>query len=859
MGGAGPTADAGGGQLVLQDDTALVEFVGNDDFEYFGSNKLINVKCTVPGKKIYFGAPSSLSKLVIPAGGSLVLTGTEENPVSLLPTDPAQDWWINVDADASKDVSYVAVSNCNAMAGDGILAIESVDLGGNQKWSFSAAIVAGATNEWTGALSTDWGDGANWSLARQVQETDVAYIPAGPANQPVIPIGTMTLNEVIVESGASLTLAGECDVTITNNFTCAGALNFTEKEKLTLAGNANLTGATVSRGFGRVYIVGEGAQTVNLAGKSFYKVIVRRTGGSLALNGGFSAHELWCNATAAAQTIAVGAGTTIAADEMYVNGLVGSEQRLTIGSSVPGSKWYLNATALDQCFTGAAVSDCDASGGAKVVAGASSTNVNGSNVNFDFTTATANWIGGDGYFDDAAKWAPAVAPGAATKTTIYAEEGETFTVTVRSAASVASLAVTGADNSAPTFLANAAVAVAGAAVVRTNATLVLNAYSDLGAAPNTVGGVFHLRSGAVLTHTGPASEENAKVHVAVAGDMLVEEGAAVDVLGKGYTTGKGPGWYTGKIDGNLTRQGASHGGCGVEYIDLRVPCYGSMFAPFRWGSGTVVHATNNGYGYGGGAAKLIVGGTLRLDGSICADGNYEYDTSAAGGSVFLDVGVLSGTGRISAMQGTVGSAGANRRGGGGRIAIYQRSLPALSQFSGTITTSNPGNKVADNKVYKLGGAGTYFFSGSGAAADGTELMFLQDYAPSYVTQFPMTNDYVDVTGQTPAQKMLMRAYANVNVTISNAIVSVTNAAAGELWNLGATIRVRDLDLAGTNAYLRLNGCTIEVLDYEHKNGKGWYSGSYEAAVAAGMVVLGEANGVPGKIVWRRRGLAVTLR
>jgi hypothetical protein len=523
---------------------------------------------------------------------------------------------------------------------------------------------------------------------------------------------------------------------------------------------------------------------------------------------------------------------------MYVNGLVGSAQRLTVGSSVPGSKWYLNATALDQCFTGVMVSDCDASGGATVVAGASSTNVDGSNVNFDFTTATANWIGGDGYFDDA------------SKTTIYAEEGETFTVTVRSAASVASLAVTGTDDSAPTLLANAAVAVAGAAVVRTNATLVLNAYSDLGSAPNTVGGVFHLRSVAVLTHTGPASEENAKVHVAVAGDMLVETGAAVDVLGKGYTTGKGPGWYKGSI-GGTTRQGATHGGCGVEYIDLRVPCYGSMFAPFRWGSGPVEHtaAQPPGYGYGGGAVKLTVGGTLRLDGSICADGNYEYDTSAAGGSVFLDVGILSGAGKVSAAAGGVGSIGAGRRGGGGRIAIYQRSLPALSQFSGTVSTCNG----------LSGGAGTYFFSGSSSSSAGTELAFEKAVSPSYISQFPMTNDYVDVTGHTTALKRLRKAYADVNLTIASAIVSVTNASAEGLWDLGATIRVRDLDLADANAKLYLNGCTIEVLDYEHKNGRGWYSGSYEAAVAAGKVVLGEANGVPGKVVWRRMGLKVTVR
>ena len=604
----------------------------------------------------------------------------------------------------------------------------------------------------------------------------------------------------------------------------------------------------MTRGLGRVYIAGEGAQTVNLGGCGFHKVIIRRPGGSLALNGGFSAHELWCNATAAAQSIAVGAGTTIAADEMYVNGLVGSEQRLAIGSSVTGAKWYLNATALDQCFTGVMVSDCDASGGATVVAGASSTNVNGSNLNFDFTTATANWTGGGGYFDDAAKWAPAVAPGAATKTTIYAEEGETFTITARTAVAVGSLAVTGTDNSAPTFLANAAVGVEGDFIARTNATLVLDAFSDYGTAPNTVGGDFYLRSGARLMHSGPASRENAKVHVAVAGDMLVEAGAAVDVTAKGHTPGSGPGY-----SGQAGALHASHGGRSKAGI-----CYGSMLRPIAYGSGTVTHtgdsvaaAYRNG-GQGGGSIMLEVAGDLAVDGDIKANGAPEYDHGTPGGSVLIHAGTLSGSGRILAQAGNIATSGQQGYGGGGRIAVYQAGLPSLSRFSGTISTCN-GDR---------GGAGTYFFSGSGAASAGTELRVEKGVSPwssNYDTQFPMTNDYVDATGQTPALKRLAKAFANVNVSISNAVVSVTNISAHELWDMGATIRVRDLDLANADAVLRLNGCTIEVLDYAHKNGKGWYSGSYEAAVAAGKVVLGEVNGVPGKVVWRRRGLAVTLR
>lgn len=842
--------DTRGGQLVLQDNTAFVEFVGNDDFEYFGSNTLINVKCTVPGKKIYFGAPSSLSKLVIPAGGSLVLTGVENNPISLLPTNPAQEWWLAKNADASFSIDHVAVSNCNASAGDGILAIDSTDLGGNTKWSFSAAIVPGVTNTWTGTISTDWAEGGNWSLDRQVQDTDVALVPAAPANQPVIPIGTMSLNEVIVESGASLTLAGGCDVTVTNSFRCAGALNFTNKEKLTFAGDADLSGATIAKAFGRVYIVGDGTNTVDLDAKQFHKVIIRRTGGSLSLNGGFSAHVLRCLATNAVQSIAVEQGTTIAADEMYVNGLAGSEKRLTLRSSVSGSKWHLNATALDQFVTGAVLSDCDASGGAKVVAGANSTDAGG-NDNFDFTTATAVWNGGTGTFATAAKWSPAAVPGPSARCAIIAEEGESFTVTVGAVAGIGSLVASGTDGATLTFLANSALAVEGDLVAHTNVVLSFNAYDNSGDAPISVGGDFYLRAGCVMNHTGPANTENAKIHLSVGGDMLVAPGASIDVKAKGYSHQYGPGHYFNSATslGHLV----AHGGIGPSYGERYVSCYGSVFRPFRWGSGSATHtgtdislAYRNG-GQGGGAINVSVGGTLTHNGVITADGSNEYDSAPTGGSICLDVGRLVGSGPITARPGSRSVSSGTRYGGGGRIAIYQRNLPSLSLFDGTISTTWPSSLTLRSEY---GGAGTIFISCSNTAEAGDDLYVRSDLVTPSHTQLPMAADYA-------AEADLLTAFRNVNLVISNSTVSVTNNSAA--WTVGATVRVRDLDLSTAGSKLILNGSTIEVMDLAHKNGRGWHYGSYEAAVAAGKVVLGEVNGVPGKVVWRRRGLAVTLR
>lgn len=844
--------DTRGGRLITEDATAGVEFVGEGEATYFGSNTLYNFKCTVPGKAIRFGAPDALSKLVIPAGGKLTLTGDEDGLVSLLPSDPAEKWHLNVNADADSDVSFIAISNCNASAGRAILAIDSSNLGGNDYWSFSGRIIPGETNTWTGAESTDWANGANWSLSRPVEPTDAVIVPADVQESPVIPSGDYVCNAIAVESGAFLTLSGGCRVTVTNNFDCTGSLVFSDKEKLVLSSKADFSGSTVVPALGRVYIEGDGEQVVDLGGQDFYKLLVKRGGGSLALKGGFSAHVFRCLATNAVQSIVFDAGCEYAADEIYLNGLVRDEKRLSLLSSSPGSAWYLRLGGDLQCLTGVSVCDCNASGGALVVAGASSDNA-GNNSNFDFTTVTANWCGGlTNGFAVAENWAPARLPQAGSKVTVFCEEDEKMLITLDAGNPVEAgiLLVSGTDGSEVTLVANSAISTTGDLTVHTNATVHFNAFSDHASAPNRIGGDLRLLSGGTISHSGPASTENAKVHLLVAGDMTVEEGAAIDLTGKGYAVRTGPGWFTGNIDGT-TRQGACHGGVGTVYIDHRVPCYGSMFAPFRWGSGSVSHTNTSPatHGYGGGGVKLTVGGTLYIFGGIFADGTREYDTAPTGGSIFIDVGVLAGNGSISAAAGTVESASANRRGGGGRIAIYQRELPELSQFSGTISTCNG----------LRGGAGTYFFSGSEAEDMGSELYFVKDVSPSYVTQFPMTNDYVDVAGQVSALRMLRRAYADVNMTISNAIVSVTNVSAEELWNLGSTIRVRDLDLKTSNSKIILNGCRIEVLSGEHKNGRGWYDGSYEAATNAGHVVLGEANGVPGEIVWVSPGLTLTIR
>ena len=841
--------DIRGGELVQEDETAGLEFVGNGDLKYFCSNSLYNVKCEVPGKKIYFGSTTT-TKIPLLAGGSFIMKGSAESPISLLPADGASGWTLSVDADAAVDVSNVAVSNCNASAGKSILAIDSVNLGGNDYWAFSAAIVPGVTNTWTGASSSDWSDGSNWSLERAPQPTDVLVLPQGASA--TILSGTMSLNKLDIEEGAELVLSGGCDVTVTNGFSCLGSIVFFGKEILRLDCDGTFAPASVTPAASRLYLCGDGDQAVALGGNSFEKIVVRRPGGTLAMHGGFTANDFWCVATNAAQTVLFDAGTTHAVNrELCLVGLVGSERLLSVGAFGGSGSWLLKlGPKAVQCVTGVNLTGCDASSGETFVVGASSS---GTGVNCDFAMSTALWIGangtGSGTFEAAANWAPAVVPGTSSRVLFIADEGVSNSVSANAAVSIADLVMCSGDNAGMVLVSSSSTAMSGDMAICTNATLCLDAYNDSGTAPNVVGGSVLLAAGGTLTHTGPNTTTAHKLHLAVAGDMEVEECAKVNLDGKGCLYNYGP---NGVSNIQNSDRAASHGGMGSAATCP--PCYGSILAPFALGHGGGCHLTQattdplDGISKyvaadGGGACFITVAGTLTLNGEITADGTMEYDHGSAGGTVRLDVGTLAGSGLVSTAGGRIFSGG--RYGGGGRVAVKQRVAGDLSAFTGTLSTTR---RQSDWR----GAPGTIFISNAGETDNEGVVRIEQSVGTATAsrgTLFPMQADYVNAAG-------LLAAYKKVGLSVgTGASLIVTN----EVLASGFKVRVRDLDVRASTSRVYLFGSKIEVMGSSHRNGRGWYDGSYAAAVAAGRVVLGEANGEPGEIVWRRPGLVVTFR
>ncbi len=207
---------------------------------------------------------------------------------------------------------------------------------------------------------------------------------------------------------------------------------------------------------------------------------------------------------------------------------------------------------------------------------------------------------------------------------------------------------------------------------------------------------------AVLTHL--TGQSNVNLHVL--GDLIVGAGSAISVEGRGYPIegNRGPGGGT-RVDWGGS--GASHGGLGgwSRTSSGPSPQYGSILEPTLLGSQGGDGSGGPGTP-GGGAIRLVVDGTLTLDGTLNAQGAGAPPNDAgggSGGSIWLTVNKLVGNGAITA-NGGAGEWIDGGGGAGGRIAVYY----TVNDFTGAITASgSPGNQ--------RGGAGTIYRRQSGSA------------------------------------------------------------------------------------------------------------------------------------------------
>lgn len=212
--------------------------------------------------------------------------------------------------------------------------------------------------------------------------------------------------------------------------------------------------------------------------------------------------------------------------------------------------------------------------------------------------------------------------------------------------------------------------------------------------------------------------------IRVLGDMVIDATSRIDVTGRGYAPGEGPGaGSTVTVGPNTRGTGAGHGGIGGADFGRQPEGFGQAYGDLRWptefGSGGGGPGGGNGCGSlsstgsGGGALMISVGGTLTLEGEIRANGgdSPRMTGSGSGGSVLVLAGQLEGQGEIQANGGATNSSqpglcgGGSGNGGGGRIAVYA----AESSAWGGQMEARGGSATNSNRA----GAGTIYFSRGG--------------------------------------------------------------------------------------------------------------------------------------------------
>ncbi|MFN8818028.1 MAG: GC-type dockerin domain-anchored protein [bacterium] len=293
-------------------------------------------------------------------------------------------------------------------------------------------------------------------------------------------------------------------------------------------------------------------------------------------------------------------------------------------------------------------------------------------------------------------------------------------------------------NASDTTIGSPPVPLATAQIVVRGVTLTINRPTPISVASlelRASGGM-----GATLTHT-----PGTRIDITTSGNLSVDANSVITADLKGLAGSDGPG--AGQSANGFNGGGAGYGGAGGDGLGssqasttssgLGGNCYAfdqaSLFGPTALGSGggaAWVNGVRDGTsgGFGGGAIKLTVGGTLTLNGQISARGgagSYRGSGSdrsgggGSGGSIFIVASSVSGTGSIVASGGNGLVGGQNSGGGGGgRVAIITNSA-SLDEIATPIVTGGTGHVRGGAGTFyrRLGGEsrGTLFIDGNNAA------------------------------------------------------------------------------------------------------------------------------------------------
>ena len=721
------------------------------------------------GKTIRFQAGTMSS---IAAGGRLLLAGAPSSTnLVLRSTVDGNAWRLTLDPLAAQAVSCVDVKDSDALSGGGaeVIAINSRDSGANFNWKF-LTIYPGMEITWTGASSTLFSLRSNWDLDRAPLETDVIVIPGGCDNYPALDAEKI-VHALDIQSGATLALNG-WNLVVTNMLTVAGKLTATDTESLTLLKDADFTGGMFDAFRSTLVLAGGDAQDINLGGATFYRLRVENSTAPITFSGGFTATELRCEAPDGTRTLVFEPGKVVRLRDIVLLGSTTSPN-IALRSSSPGGGWGLAVSGY-RSASGVDVQDSHAGVGLPITATFSTDS--GNNVNWVFGAEWSEWLGTiNTDFHTAGNWSSGIVPD--SKTRVRVESANPMVISWP--ATVLDMTVGGGADK-PVVTANAGLTVTEDITILTNGTLALNK-------PSLIRGGLYVMGGGTLTHSANDALETNKLELAVYGDVGVDEGGIVNVLGKGYAVGRGPG----SDGGGQGRAGASHGGRGVPYAGRTPPpTYGSFIAPTNLGSG-------GGYSAGGGAIIIAARGTIRLDGLLIADGAEATHYQGTGGSVFLTAGAIRGIGKITANGGDMTQSEAAA--GGGRISLVVTNMGAdFAAFTGELEARSTVQLPARSDARGAGAGTIHLKRWADRPGRGTVFIDNKNKDNSGLTDVPPYTNYV--TGEVDFAPFRVSNRATLRLT--------NDFMVGDIW----------LDTA--NSILNLNSRTLTVRSREHPLGSG---------------------------------------
>ncbi len=182
-----------------------------------GDNTFHNFSCSTAGKTIQFTASETQT-----IQGSFTIQGALGALISLESTAGGTQWRIDNAGDA-EDVDFAAIQDSNNVAGPTkiIIADDSIDNGNNLNWTINLI-----EKIWVGGTvgsETSWNTDGNWNPSGVPTAAYSVVIPSGQTYMPIIDVATVTIKNLTIESGASLSIQGNI-INITNSFENQGTL-----------------------------------------------------------------------------------------------------------------------------------------------------------------------------------------------------------------------------------------------------------------------------------------------------------------------------------------------------------------------------------------------------------------------------------------------------------------------------------------------------------------------------------------------------------------------------------------------------------------------------------------------------------